>query len=313
MAFRLAMSRPVRFAGVLSLGGAFPRAAPCSAICGRATAARVLAVGRDSSEYPAERSARTSSAAQRRACRSRCGSIPAATNCRRRCSGRGPLDHRADHRSLPAFPRRRRASGCGSWIDRVRPLVAPVFNRPAFWGRLGKSSYIAWGSLAQPAPRDSNASPHFSPCRMEHCSVPKEDGAVLRSKRRRSSAPSYMKCTIVPRQTCIDRRCPFRVEIASLIPVSRRCRPRNGPFWLRLASGDSRKTPRPRTACLPQRNHPTNRRKHRQRPTADCACNRCWRCRARRPSGPRAIGSRQPQSARPACFPWAPWRSRGWR
>jgi len=56
MAFRMAMSHPVRFAGVLSIGGAFPQGRNP---LGQWTAARrlsvFLAVGRDSLEYPPAR------------------------------------------------------------------------------------------------------------------------------------------------------------------------------------------------------------------------------------------------------------------
>ena len=55
MAFRLAMSRPERFAGVLSLGGPLPAG---RSLLGNLVAARrlamFLAVGRHSAEYPAE-------------------------------------------------------------------------------------------------------------------------------------------------------------------------------------------------------------------------------------------------------------------
>jgi len=55
MALRLALGRPDRFAGVVSLGGAFPR---CRPALGNLVEARrlpiFLAVGRDSQEYPAD-------------------------------------------------------------------------------------------------------------------------------------------------------------------------------------------------------------------------------------------------------------------
>lgn len=53
MAFRVAMSRPERFAGVLSLGGAFPRqGAPLGRLADARRLSVFLAVGRDSHEYP---------------------------------------------------------------------------------------------------------------------------------------------------------------------------------------------------------------------------------------------------------------------
>ncbi len=56
MAFRVAMSHPVRFAGVLSLGGAFPQGEkPFSQWNEARRLAVFLAAGRDSDEYPAEK------------------------------------------------------------------------------------------------------------------------------------------------------------------------------------------------------------------------------------------------------------------